>query len=181
MMKMRWIAVATVAVAMAGCHKPTATAAKPEADTVSTTPTPNPAGEEARNGLPDVKRLALATVYFDLDKSTLRQDAKDALRTNAGLLQGNAEVTVRLEGHCDERGSTQYNLALGERRGNAVKEYLTTLGIGASRLEVVSYGEERPVETGHDEAAWSKNRRVELAVTAGSDKVGSSYSGSTTR
>ena len=84
-------------------------------------------------------------------------------------------MRVRLEGHADERGSTQYNLALGERRANAVKTYLSTLGVSVGRMELVSYGEEKGADAGHDDAAWSKNRRVELSVTAGSERVSSSY------
>jgi peptidoglycan-associated lipoprotein len=170
-------ALVVTAVAATGCHpKSKATnTVKPVAD-AGAQPTATPASnDEVRTGLPDLKTVALGTVYFDLDQSALRDDAKAALEQNAALLRDNPGVTVRVEGHADERGSTQYNLALGEKRANSVKTYLQSLGITPSRMEVVSYGEERPADAGHDDAAWSKNRRVELAVTAGSDKVGSSY------
>lgn len=179
-MRIRSIAVAALALAAGvGCHKNTAAVndAKPAGDASATGN-----GEEARNGLPDVKgQVSLATVYFDLDKSVIRDDAKETLNHDAEILRQNADVTVKVEGHCDERGSTQYNLALGERRAHAVRDYLTSLGVAGARLATVSYGNERPVDPGHDESAWSKNRRGELLVTNGGDKVGSSYTAGTTR
>ena len=134
-------------------------------------------GEEARTGLPDPKgeRITLGKIYFEFDAATLSDEAKATLQSNAEALTGNVDVHVRLEGHADERGSTQYNLALGERRANAVKSYLSTLGVSVGRLELVSYGEEKGADVGHDDSAWSKNRRVELSVTAGADRVSSSY------
>jgi len=179
-MRIRSIAFAALAVAAgAGCHHNTAAVnePKPQGD-VSSSGT----GEEARNGLPDLKgQVSLATVYFDLDKSVIRDDAKETLNHDAEILRQNADVAVKVEGHCDERGSTQYNLALGERRAHAVRDYLTSLGVAGSRLESVSYGNERPVDPGHDESSWSKNRRGELLVTKGGDKVGSSYTAGSTR
>jgi len=165
-------------VATAGCKKNTKTTAKPVAEAPAAEATP--ADEGVRTGLPSPEeRVRLSTIFFDLDSHTLTPEGKATLASNAEALRDHPEVTVRIEGHADERGSTQYNLALGDRRANSVKQYLTALGIGASRLEVVSYGEERPAVQGHDEAAWSKNRRVELAVTAGADRVSSSYSTTT--
>ena len=101
----------------------------------------------------------LADVFFDFDKSALRTDAVEQLKTNANWMQANASRKVLIEGHCDERGTNEYNLALGERRANAAKDYLVNLGAASSNLKTVSFGEERPFATGHDEAAWSQNRR----------------------
>ena len=181
-MRPRSIAAVVIAAGLfAGCHHKPAETTKAEATPAATPAVANAGDEAARTGLPAPKEtVTLATVYFDFDKATLRDDAKAALAKNADALKDNPEVTVRLEGNADERGSTQYNLALGDRRANAVKDYLTSLGIAGNRLETVSYGMERPVDKGHDEAAWAKNRRVELVVTAGAGNVSSSYSTKTT-
>ncbi len=101
----------------------------------------------------------LTTVYFDYDDSRLRVDARETLRTNARALSEDPDLRVTIEGHCDERGSNEYNLALGNRRANAAKMYLIDLGIDTSRLRTLSYGEERPAVRGHTEVAWEKNRR----------------------
>lgn len=106
----------------------------------------------------------LRTIYFDLDKSDLRADALEALAANAMWLKGNPTFKVVLEGHCDERATNEYNMALGDRRAAAAKDYLANAGIDAGRLRTVSYGEERPAEPGHTEEAWAKNRRVEFVL-----------------
>lgn len=100
------------------------------------------------------------TAYFDFDSFKVRADARDVLKQNASFLKSNPSVSVQIEGHCDERGTTEYNLALGERRANAARDYLVKLGIDKSRLSVISYGKERPQDPGHDESAWSRNRRA---------------------
>jgi peptidoglycan-associated lipoprotein len=102
----------------------------------------------------------LKTVYFDFDKSTLTETSRATLRQNADWLRANPDYKVVIEGHCDERGTIEYNLALGERRARATKEFLTSLGVNGSNLRLVSYGEERPAKEGHDDSAWSKNRRA---------------------
>jgi peptidoglycan-associated lipoprotein len=104
------------------------------------------------------------TIYFDFDSYVLREDARDTLKKNADWMQKNTAEKVRLEGHCDERGSDEYNLALGEKRAKAAYNYLKSLGISADRLNSISYGKEKPVDPGHDEAAWAKNRRVEFII-----------------
>jgi len=106
---------------------------------------------------------ALRSVYFDYDSAVLREDARKTLDENINWLKANPNVRVQIEGHCDERGTEEYNLALGERRANAAKQYLIKNGIDASRLFTISYGESRPVDPGHDEGAWSKNRRAQFA------------------
>lgn len=102
------------------------------------------------------------TVYFDLDSYDIRPDAKPLLAEASKLMRQYPQIALRLEGHCDERGTAEYNLALGEKRANAVRDYLVGLGVERSRLSTVSYGKERPADLGHDEAAWAKNRRVEF-------------------
>ena len=112
-----------------------------------------------------VAEAAFETAYFDFDKSDLRQDARDVLSRNAEILLKTKTVgKVKIEGHCDERGSAEYNLALGERRAKSALQYLLTLGVKADRLSVISYGKEKPAVQGHDEAAWAKNRRADFTI-----------------
>ncbi len=101
----------------------------------------------------------LGDLFFDFDKSALRVDASEQLKANAEWLKANSKSRVVIEGHCDERGTNEYNLALGERRAVNAREYLIKLGVDPSRLKTVSFGEERPFAAGHDEEAWSQNRR----------------------
>jgi peptidoglycan-associated lipoprotein len=105
----------------------------------------------------------LKSIYFDFDKYNLRDDAKRTLETNAKLLMENSRTRIAIEGHCDERGTNEYNLALGEKRASAARDYLIRLGVDAAQISVISYGEERPVSMGHDEESWAKNRRGEFA------------------
>ncbi len=100
--------------------------------------------------------------YFDFDSSALRADSREALDAHIALLQFDSQKSIRLEGHTDERGTREYNMALGERRANAVRDYMVVNGIDSYRIETVSYGEERPVAYGSGESNWSQNRRVEL-------------------
>lgn len=109
--------------------------------------------------------IMFENVYFDFDKSDLRQDARDVISKNAELiLKSLAGIKVQISGHCDERGSAEYNLALGEHRAKSVQKYLTTLGVKAADISVISYGEEKPAVIGNDEAAWAKNRRAEFVI-----------------
>ncbi|MEA1969165.1 MAG: peptidoglycan-associated lipoprotein Pal [Thermodesulfobacteriota bacterium] len=103
-------------------------------------------------------------VHFDYDSAELTFTARTLLKDKAAWLGDNAGVTVVVEGHCDERGLTEYNLALGERRSLAAKKYLLDIGVSASRLSTISYGEERPLDMGHNAAAWAKNRRVHFRI-----------------
>lgn len=119
------------------------------------------------NGDSDSMRAGgLSTVFFDYDSSQLSMSARSTLDMNVEYLKENTNVEIQIEGHADERGGIQYNLALGERRAKSVKEYMVANGIDSSRVTTVSYGKERPLEFGHDEAAWSKNRRANFVVTA---------------
>jgi peptidoglycan-associated lipoprotein len=108
----------------------------------------------------------LADVRFEYDSASLTPAAQEQLRSHALWLQDHPGTRAVLEGHCDERGTVEYNLALGEQRARAVSEYLSSLGVDATRLRTASFGKERPLDTGHDETAWAKNRRVHLAVSS---------------
>jgi len=112
------------------------------------------------------KAGGLMTVYFDFNSSSLGGDTLEQLKTNAEFLKSNSTVTVQIEGHADERGGVQYNLALGEKRAKAVKDYLASNGVKSSRMTTISYGKERPVAFGHEEDSWSKNRRANFVITA---------------
>ncbi len=113
---------------------------------------------------PELKEAQLKTVYFDFDKFNLRPDAKADLDFNFALLQQFPDVIIKIEGHCDERGTIEYNLSLGEKRANTAQDYLAGLGVDAARISVISYGKERPIDPGHTEDAWSKNRRAEFRI-----------------
>ena len=104
-------------------------------------------------------------IFFDFDKYEIKPEAKVVLEKKAAWLRANPSFKVRIEGNTDERGTNEYNLALGERRANAVKKYLVSLGIDADKLYTISYGEELPIDPGHSEDAWSKNRRAHFLVT----------------
>jgi peptidoglycan-associated lipoprotein len=104
-------------------------------------------------------------IFFDFDKSEIRPDSREKLDKAAAWMKAHPETEFLLEGHCDERGTREYNLALGDRRANATRDYLASLGVDASKLKTISYGKERPFVEGHDESAWSKNRRTHFVVT----------------
>lgn len=119
------------------------------------------------NGDSDAGRAgALQTVYFAFNSASLNSSTRAALQANAEFLKNNEGVEVQVEGHCDERGGVQYNLALGEKRAMAVKQYLVSMGVNSSRVSTISFGKERPISFGHDESSWSKNRRANFVVTA---------------
>jgi peptidoglycan-associated lipoprotein len=111
------------------------------------------------------KNSPLKPVFFNFDQSEISPESQKALEANADVLKRNPAWVVTIEGHCDERGTAEYNLALGERRAGSARAYLVSLGIPADRLRTVSYGKEFPFDPGHDEAAWAKNRRAHFVVT----------------
>jgi peptidoglycan-associated lipoprotein len=113
---------------------------------------------------PPAEPVALPIIYFDFDKSNLKPPAVAKLDTVGDFMSKNADAKIRVEGHCDERGTNEYNLALGNRRADSAKKYLINLGVSADRLSTISYGEEKPADPGHDEAAWAKNRRDEFKL-----------------
>jgi len=106
----------------------------------------------------------LKDIHFDFDKYDIRPGDAEILKENATLLTKNPKLKIQIEGHCDERGTVEYNLALGERRANSAKKYLTSLGIAADRISTISYGKERPLDSGHNEEAWGKNRRAHSVI-----------------
>ncbi len=121
--------------------------------------TPGIAGEVFESAL-------LKDIHFDFDKYDIRPGDAALLKENAALLNKYTNVRIQLEGHCDERGTVEYNLALGERRANSAKNYLVSLGISPARVSTISYGKEKPLDPAHNEAAWAKNRRAHTVVTA---------------
>ncbi len=129
------------------------------------------AGAENANGMEELNNpkgpLSVRTIYFDFDSSDIKDKYQAVIEAHAAFLAAHPKVTVLLEGNTDERGSREYNLALGERRAEAVKRQMVVLGAAASQIRTTSYGEERPVALGHDEAAWAKNRRVDIVYGAG--------------
>lgn len=108
----------------------------------------------------------LKPIFFDFDKYDIRPGDAEILKENAALLKKFPNIKIQIEGHCDERGTNEYNLALGERRANSTKQYLINLGISKDRISTISYGEERPFDPGHNEEAWAKNRRAHFVITA---------------
>ncbi|CAN5740248.1 hypothetical protein BH23GEM10_BH23GEM10_11020 [soil metagenome] len=121
----------------------------------------------AEEAVARVRAILEERVHFDYDESNLRTDAAEALGRKVPILRANPGVRMRIVGHADERGSVEYNLALGMRRANAVRDYLAGFGIDASRFEIGSMGEDIPLDRGSNEAAWTRNRRAEFTVTAG--------------
>jgi peptidoglycan-associated lipoprotein len=163
--------VALLAIAAFGCaKKPAATPPVPAASTETQTPTPAPTppapapAPAPEPPKPQVTARDLQIVYFAYDSFTLDDAARGVLDSNAKLLRENAALNVSLDGHTDERGTVEYNQALGQKRAEAVQQYLSDAGIPATRFHTISYGKERPADEGHDEAAWAKNRRVEFTA-----------------
>jgi peptidoglycan-associated lipoprotein len=116
--------------------------------------------------IPKVSEGAFETIYFDFDKYNLRPDAIEAIQRNMQAMKQNDSIKILIEGHCDERGTNEYNMALGMRRANTCKSYFIANGIDSSRISIISYGEERPVDPNHSESAWTKNRRAEFLVVS---------------
>jgi peptidoglycan-associated lipoprotein len=170
-------------VALAACRrKPAETAPAPVQTVSNPTPAPAPAPacdaaceaekrraeEEARRRAAELARGTLTTtIYFDYDRSDITDDARAKLDAKVPVLTQNAGIRIRIAGHTDSRGSDEYNLALGQRRAAAAKRYLTDRGIDAARIEIVSFGEERPTCSDEAEGCWSRNRRDEFEITVG--------------
>jgi peptidoglycan-associated lipoprotein len=181
------VLVSAVALAAAGCHKkaPAAVPAPPPSPPPAApatppppppppppapAPTPPPLTEEeifARKSLEQLNaERPLDDVFFDLDQSSIREDAKPRLQKDADWLKRWTSTQITVEGHCDSRGSSEYNLGLGSRRATAVKDYLASLGIPAGRMTVVSKGKESPVCSDENESCWQQNRRGHFVITA---------------
>ena len=177
----------TVVLTASACHKkppiarptappPPATSTVPERPPAPPEPVrdativpPEPVRDEAvsSSSLDDLNRNSpLRPVFFELDSSDLSTEGQRILDGNAAVLKQHATWTITIEGHCDERGSAEYNLALGERRALSARAYLVSLGLPADRLRTVSYGKEFPFDPGHDEPAYAKNRRAHFVITA---------------
>ncbi len=146
-----------------GCQKKAVTQAK-----AAPAPAPAPAAQQPAPAPvtppPSDWNISQNNIYFEFDKSTLTPMAQDTLMRHAAWLRENADVTVTIEGHCDERGTNEYNLALGDRRADSAKAFLVDLGIAASRLTTISYGEERPLCMQQNEECWAKNRRGHFVI-----------------
>jgi len=127
-------------------------------------PPPPPAPEPMPEPPKTLMQGDLTDVFFDFDKSDLKPEARNKLTANGGKLLEAVDSRVTIEGHCDERGTVEYNLALGERRARAAMDFLVNYGVPARRIEIVSYGENKPFAMGHDEASWAKNRRAHFVV-----------------
>jgi peptidoglycan-associated lipoprotein len=169
-----------IAVAFAGCSSETA---KPAPSAAAASPAQEskeklgsaPKSSTSDSSLDALKRgessatpasSPLKDVYFDFDSYDIRADARDVLKANGGWLKANAAGQVEIEGHCDERGTTEYNMALGAKRAQSAKDYLVTLGVPADRLTTISYGQELPVCKEHSEDCWQKNRRARFVIQA---------------
>ena len=154
------LGLAVAVVVLAGCS---GNKSKDNSGANNNTAAPVESSSSGMNsGAGDLSNLTRA-YYFDFDKADLRPDSQAALDRSISVLK-NGSQRIRLEGNCDERGTREYNMALGERRANAVANYMVVNGVARDRIETVSYGEEKPAAAGHDEGAWSQNRRVELQV-----------------
>jgi len=149
--------------------KKTVPVGPPEGGPVVTPPDDKVGPKDIRPTEPAVKPLdfdeKVQTIYFDFDKSDIRADQTANLEGNANYLKEHADLKICVEGHCDERGTEEYNFALGQRRASSVREFLISRGVAAERLSIVSKGEEEPADPGHNEAAWAKNRRAMFLVT----------------
>ena len=176
--------VVLAVVAVGGCKKKkpnttpdmtiTPTTVEPQPQEVSSAPEPTIGGDETPNPFDQdivtaneaaISQGLLGDVFFDYDAYELRQDARDRLAQNARFLTSHPEFILTIEGHADERGTNDYNLNLGDRRANAAKEYLSTLGVSGDRLRTVSYGEERPFCGESSEDCWQQNRRAHFTIT----------------
>ena len=133
------------------------------------------AEREAEAASQRARRAARATleemVFFDYDMSEIRDDAQTALRSKVDILRASPQVQIRIEGHADDRGSTEYNMALGNRRAEAIRQFLTGFGLAENRFEIVSFGEGRPLQQGSTDSAWARNRRGQFVVTAGGNAI----------
>lgn len=147
----------------------------PAAEPAPSRPAPTPAPVDtmaAYNEKVAAARLRLLeTIYFEYDADELRDDARASLDAKIAILNANPSLRIRVAGHCDERGSDEYNIALGRRRAESAKRYLTDRGVDAARIETSSFGRERPAVQGTTEEAWSKNRRDEFEITAGGENL----------
>ncbi|MBL0172640.1 MAG: OmpA family protein [Gemmatimonadaceae bacterium] len=176
-----FVLLAASALALGACKKKTTPVVTPP--TPATNPAPTPTRTEPttpRNTdnsaemaakVAAARAAVLSTIYFEYDADDLRDDAKASLDDKIKILNANPQLRIRIAGHCDDRGSDEYNIALGRRRSESAKRYLTDRGIDASRIETTTFGRERPAVQGTGEEAWAKNRRDEFEIIAGGDQL----------
>lgn len=178
---MAWVLVLAVSLVVAGCSKkepapppvepPPAPAEEPQEVEPAPAPepqdqTPSPLdGELIEANKYAVEQGLLGHIYFDFDKYDLKPDARERLAKNADFMKGNPQFVFTIEGHCDERGTNAYNIALGDRRATAAKDYLVSLGVAPTRLKTISYGEEQPVCMESNESCWQRNRRAHFVIS----------------
>jgi peptidoglycan-associated lipoprotein len=162
------------ALLLGACASQQAAEAPQPAPAPAATPAPAPAPmaqpvaqpQAEMNPLHDPNSiLAKRSVYFDFDRSSIRAEFNSLVEAHAGYMTGHSSATIRIEGNCDERGSREYNLALGQRRADSLRKAMVLLGVSDTRIETISWGEEKPKASGHDEAAWSQNRRDDIIYT----------------
>ena len=160
-----FVLLLSVALILSACAKKEAVPVIEEVEPVEEAAPPLEEMEEpVEPVVEEVEPLVLEDVFFDFDKYNIKKEYKTVLTKNAELLLGRPETKLLIEGHCDERGTNEYNLALGEKRAKAVLDFYVTYGIDAGRLSMISYGEERPFARGSNEEAWAKNRRAHMVV-----------------
>ena len=183
------VALAVVAAALAACSRKPEPVQPTPSGTTTTTPTtptrPDTAGQgqaaldranaaeaaERERASAAIRTELMEMVFFDYDVATIRDDAKAVLDRKVAILRNNPQVTLRIEGHADERGSVEYNLALSLRRANAIRDYLSNFQLDANRFEVVPLGEERPLSSGTSESDYARNRRGEFVIVAGGNNL----------
>lgn len=152
---------------------------KPEVETRPPVTSANAAKDKKPSNAQDAATAAAVSsivdnfrrVHFEFDSATLSPQTREALLANTELMQAHRDVTVEIQGHCDDRGTTEYNLSLGERRAKAIRDYMAKAGVESSRLSIISFGKERPVDRGTGESAWSKNRRADFRVLVSRPEV----------
>jgi peptidoglycan-associated lipoprotein len=170
-MRVKVLGLMAALLIVAGCETPpetTETDAGTGETAVAPPPPPPPTPPVARDPQEVLVVEVGDRIFFDFDKSDLRPDAIDQLNRQADFLKANGSITVAIEGHCDERGTREYNLALGDRRAASAKQYLESVGVDGGRMESISYGKERPAVLGSNEDAWAQNRRAVMVIKSGS-------------
>ena len=158
------VAPAQAAPAPAAVDEEAARRAKEQADREAALRAQAAREAAAKRNAAALNDLNIQNIYFDFDKSSIRPDAREILKANTDIFTKNSAAKIVVEGYCDERGTAEYNMALGERRAQETKQYLVNLGVNASRIETISYGEERPAASGHNEEAWAQNRRAQFLL-----------------
>ncbi|TFH64090.1 MAG: peptidoglycan-associated lipoprotein Pal [Candidatus Zixiibacteriota bacterium] len=154
---------ALIALMVVGCAKKPKVEAPTQPTTTETKPPVTTSDQSTDQGKVESEPSSkFRAIYFDFDRYNLRDDTKADLRKNIDVMMQDQNIRITVEGHCDERGTVEYNLALGERRAKSARDYMVSMGVKADRISTISYGKERPAEFGHDEGAWAKNRRDEF-------------------